>query len=45
MTNNKALLKLIKCVLPKEIVDSFELVSLNKSGETLDIYRRIEYHS
>jgi hypothetical protein len=38
MTNNKALLELMKCVLPSEIVDSFELVSLNKSGETLDIY-------
>jgi hypothetical protein len=28
----------MKFVLPSEIVDSFELISLNKSGEILDIY-------
>jgi hypothetical protein len=38
MTNNKALLELIKYVLPSELVDYFELVSLNESGERLDIY-------
>jgi hypothetical protein len=44
MTNDKVLLELMKYVLPREIVDYFDLVSIQASGETSDIYGELDIY-